>query len=225
MRTSAFLAPLVAAALAAPAASQPGTAVPLGQFRAVEVDGGGHVTVCHGDARSLVVREGSLDISRVELVGERLVIEGCPGRCPRGYRLELELTTPDLISLAVQNGGVLQTSGAFPAQPSVAAAVANGGILDIRSLPAARVAAAVAQGGRIFTRPSDTLTASVVNGGIVTYWGEARVQRSILHGGVVTRGDAADWGRSVAEMDPQPIAPLPVPPVPPVLGKPMPSVN
>ena len=46
------------------------------------------------------MREGSLDVSRVELVGDRLVIERCPGTA-RGYRLEVELTTPILVSLAV----------------------------------------------------------------------------------------------------------------------------
>lgn len=226
MRVSALLAPLLAVMAAAPAASQAGSPVPLGQFRAVEVNSGGHVTVRHGTARDLIVRQGSLDISRVELVGDRLVIERCPRRdCPRGYRLDVELTTPELVSLAVQNGGILRTSGAFPAQPSVAAAVANGGILDIRSLPAAHVAAAVAHGGRIFTRPGERLTASVVQGGIVTYWGNARVRSSINHGGVVAAGDEEDAERSVAEMGPQPIAPLAVPSVPAMLGKPRSATN
>lgn len=228
MRASAILAPFLAAMAAAPAASQADSPVALGQFRAVEVNSGGHVTVRHGATRSLVVRQGSLDVSRVELVGDRLVIERCPGRCPRGYRLEIELTTPDLVSLAVQNGGILQTSGAFPAQASVAAAVANGGILDIRSLPATHVAAAVAHGGRIFTRPGERLTASVVQGGVVTYWGNARVSSSINDGGVVAAGDDADAARPVADMEPRPLAPPPappVPPVPPMLDKPRSATN
>ena len=227
MRATALLALLLAATAAAPAAGQ-SDAVPLGQFRDVRSDGGAHVTIRHGAVRGLVVREGSLAVSRVALDGDRLEIERCPSRCPRGYRLEIELVTPELTSVAVENGGVVRTSGAFPAQERAAAAVASGGTVDIRSLSAAHVAAAVAQGGRILTRPRDELTASIVNGGVITYWGNARVRSSILHGGVVRPGAAADAERSVAELDPQPLAPLPAPPIPPappLLDKPMPSSN
>ncbi|MGQ0659608.1 hypothetical protein [Sphingosinicella sp.] len=221
MRVKAMLASLVAAALAAPAAGQPISSVSLGEFRSVELRGGGRVTVRHAPARGFMLREGNLALSRVELVGDRLVIERCRDHCPHGYRLEVEVTAPEIDALAVTDGGLLQASGDFPARAALAIAVVSGGMIDARSLPAAQVAAAVQQGGGILVRPGRELAASVSNGGIVTYFGDARVTSSVSHGGAVVRGEAADADRPLADLH-RPLPALPVPPVPALLphGKP-----
>lgn len=216
MRVPTLLASLVAAALAGPAASQTGRGTTLGEFRAVELRDGGRVTVLHGATRALTLRGGNLDISRVEVVGDWLVIERCRTRCPRGYRLEVEVTAPELDALAVTDGGLLQASGDFPARTDVVASVSSGGMVDARALPAERVTASVSHGGGIFVRPSREMTASVSNGGLVTYWGEARVRSSVRHGGAVVRGSAEDRDRPLADLHPQPPSLRPPPAVPPV---------
>ena len=216
MRATALLASLVAAALSGPAASQVEPAVALGDFRSVELRGGGRATVRHGPIRAFALREGNFEISRVEVVGDRLVIERCRDQCPRGYRLEVEVTAPEIDALAVTDGGLLQASGDFPVRPAVTAAVSSGGMVDARALSAEQVTASVSHGGGILVRPGRDMNASVSNGGIVTYWGEARVRSSVRHGGAVVRGAAADRDRPLAHMHPQPPGPLPILPVPPV---------
>jgi hypothetical protein len=194
------------------------TAVPAqaAPFDSIELRGGGTVTVRHGDVQRVTVISG--DPSRdVRSEGGRLVIDPCIERCRHGHHLEVEIVTPAIGRLAVRDGGLIQIVGEFPAQPEVAAAVSDGGTIDIRRLEASAVAASVSQGGRILTRPARALRASVSSGGVVTYWGDAQVTSSIRHGGAVVRGAAGDLRASVAGLDPPlPVLPvLPRPPAPP----------
>ena len=218
MRVPTLIASLAAAALAGPAASQTEPGMTPGAFRSVELRNGGRVTVRHGASHAFTLREGNLDISRIEVIGDRLVIERCRDRCPRGYRLEVEVTAPAIEALAVDDGGMVRTTGDFPARAAVAVAVNSGGSIDARSLPAEQVSAAINQGGAIFVRAGGQLNASISNGGLVTYFGNARVQTAINGGGSVVRGDAEDIDRPLADLhpQPQPLAPLPILPVPPV---------
>jgi hypothetical protein len=213
MRSSHLLLPLLATVVAA-APAHTETAVPTASFQAVELRGGGKVTVRHGPQRRVTVHKGSAQISAILSDGRRLVIDKCRSKCPRGYRVEVEVVTPEIAALAVTDGGVVQAEGGFPAQAAVEASVSSGGAVDIRSLDAARVVASVRHGGRIFARPGRAMDASVSDGGMIAYWGDPAVRSSVRRGGGVVRGAAADLRRSLAQFDP-PLPPLPaVPPLP-----------
>jgi hypothetical protein len=186
------------------------TNIPVGPFRAVELTHGGHVIVRHGPVQRVTLLTGDTRYTQVRLDGQRLVIDKCAAKCPRGYRMQVEVITPQLSAAAVSNGGTLQIAGAFPAQAAIEAEVEQGGMVDIRAIAADAVDASVHSGGRIFTTPRETLTATIQSGGAITYWGSARVRSSVRDGGVVMRGTPEDAGKPLSEWAP------PVPPIPPV---------
>ena len=209
MRSSLLLLPFLA--LSGSASAQPVEPAASADFRSIELRGGGLVTVRHGPERRVTMVRANSD-RPIRAEGDRLVIDRCRGECPRGHRIEVEIVTPEISALAVTDGGRILLEGDFPRQAELAAAVAHGGMIDMRALEAADVDAAIQQGGRIFARPGRSLSASVSNGGNVTYWGSPSVTSSIDQGGVVERGDAADRDRPLAEIDAR-MAPPPVPAV------------
>jgi hypothetical protein len=200
--------------LAAPA-SGPAQTLTVPPFESVALRDGGEVIIGYGPARRVTVRQGSPRYNRFRVVDGRLTIDHCPDGCPRGERLVVEILVPRLASVSVSDGGLLQVQAGFPAQETIAAAVASGGAIDIRALSAASVAASVAQGGIIFTRPRERLVASVIEGGRITYWGTPAVQSSVRHG-LVSRGDAADAERPFAELHPNPPRLPAIQPIPPL---------
>ncbi len=211
MRTLSLLTLLVAL----PVAAQ--IEIPVGYFESVELRHGGNVVVRQGPVQRVTMLSGDPRYSTVQLEGKRLVIENRGGHS-RDYRLEVEVVTPELESIAVSNGGTMQTAGEF-SQARVEASVEQGGRLDIRSITADAVIASVDSGGGIFTNPRKTLDATVTSGGAVTYWGDPRVNKTVRDGGVVQRGKLEDARKPLPEMGkhrrviaPQP----PVPPVPPI---------
>ncbi|HJQ40345.1 MAG TPA: DUF2807 domain-containing protein [Thermoanaerobaculia bacterium] len=178
---------LIALALTSSAAAQ--TVVPVGPFRSVELQNGGHVTVRYAATQRVTLLSGSPRCARVRVDdGQRLVINntGCHGD---HQRLEVEVLTPVVAAAAVSNGGRLETDGAFPAQAELEVHVEQGGMLDVRAIAADVVDASVDSGGRIFTHARRTLTANVYSGGGITYWGDPRVTQSVQDGGAVMRGD------------------------------------
>jgi hypothetical protein len=183
-------------------------------FESIELRGGGIVTVRHGPVHRVTVLRGGADRA-IRPEGDKLVIDRCRRPCPGGHRIEVEIVTPRIAGLAVADGGMIQLAGGFPSQAELAAAVSSGGTVDARPLAAARVTAAVAQGGRILASAGRELTAAVLDGGIVTYWGNPKVTSSVRRGGAVVRGAAADLRRPMARLD-QGMPPPPAPPVPPM---------
>ncbi len=212
---SLFLATVSAAA--APLALQPG--IPLtASFNAVELRNGGNVLLVHGPAPSVTLRRGDPRETGIVIREDgRLVIDRCTPECSDRHDLEIEIVTPGLAAIAVAEGGTIQSRGDFPEQPEIAATVAQGGTIDIRSMTVAGITASVASGGRIYAKPLTTLSATVEHGGAITWWGNAKVQSSIRDGGVVIEGPAADADRPLTEMGAALLpAPAPVPHVPPV---------
>lgn len=206
---------LACMALGASPGAGAATVVPVARFEAVELHGGGRVTLRHGSEQRVTLRRGDARHTRIEVEAGRLTVSNCVPDCPRGYRLEMEIETPALTAVAVSDGGVIQSLGTFPPAAALAVAVEQGGILDARSLAADSVAAVVNNGGLILTRPRRQLTASVSQGGNVTYWGEPHVTKAIDHGGVVEKGQASDAQRPLAELSPRHAPVPPVPPLPP----------
>lgn len=208
MRCSILLLPFLALSGSASAQPVDASSSASADFRSIELRGGGLVTVRHGPERRVTVLRANPD-RPIRTEGDRLVIDECRRPCPRGHRIEVEIVTPELSGLAVAHGGRILVVDGFDSQPALVVSVSNGGVIDARPLEATSVAAAIDNGGLIFARPGRSLTASISNGGNVTYWGSPSVTSSIDQGGVVERGDAADLGRTLAEIDAR-MAPPPV---------------
>jgi hypothetical protein len=174
------------------AASAPALAieqVPVPSFRAIELRGGGTVTIAPSPVQRVTLVEGSTQFTRVRVDRDgKLVIDACNERCPHTYHLRITIETPNLSALAVDGGGIVSTANGFAPQNEVALAVNGGGKIDARSFEAATVAAAVDGGGVILAGPSSTLAASVNGGGEIVYSGRPTVATSIDGGGTVRPG-------------------------------------
>jgi hypothetical protein len=165
------------------------TPLHVGPFNSIELPHGGHVVLQRAPTQRVSLVRGSLDYTRLTATdGGRLIIDKCFRKCPRGYRLELEILAPNVTGLSLANGGSIQSRGSFPRQSALAVAVSHGGTIDVRSMVASRVTASVNHGGRILTVPQASMSARVTQGGVITYWGDGQVRSSIEHGGVVQRG-------------------------------------
>lgn len=183
---------LASAALASLAGlAQAQTAVPVAHFDSVELEGGGHVVIRHGDAQRVVLVKGSTRFTTFETGSNshKLTIKTCNRDCPEQYDLEIEITTPDIAAVAIEGGGHIESDGAFPGQHAITAAVRGGGHIDLRSINADDATAAVDGGGHIELRAEEHLTAAVNGGGHIGYTGNARVTEAVNGGGSVTRGD------------------------------------
>jgi hypothetical protein len=184
------------------ATAAPGTDLSVPAFQSIDVRNGAHVVLRHGEEQRVTVIQGNTTESDVRVDDQgRLIVDRCPDGCPRGYRLVVEIVTPEITALAVTDGGWLRCAGRFPRQESLAAAVASGGTLDARVMKVDGVAAAVLHGGRILTEPRETLTAAIAQGGVIVYWGAPEVQQSIDHGGVVSRGRSVDRNRPFEKIE------------------------
>jgi hypothetical protein len=194
-RSFRFVATLAAmAAIMGMDASSVPEPMQLAPFSAIDVRNGGHVVVRPGSSPRVTLLEGSRDYVRIG-VNEQgvLIIDRCPSKCPSGYRIEVEVTAPAALTrVSLANGGWVSTAGNFPRQQELAATVAHGGTVDVRSIAADRVTASVQQGGRILTIPGASLLARVDNGGVIMYWGNARVDSSTRYGGVVQKGEPSE---------------------------------
>jgi Putative auto-transporter adhesin, head GIN domain len=218
---SSLLAILPAALLLIAPASAAETVV-LAPFHAVGLEGGGQVVVHAGAVQRVTVIDGSARYTRFTVRDGGLRIENCPAgtHCPMVYKLQVEITVPVLTALAVSGGGSLRADGGFPQQQSLAAAVNQGGIVDMRAVPGRNVSAAVNEGGRVLVTANASLTAAVHSGGSIAYWGEpSSVTKAVHDGGSITRGASGDAHRPASELGPRPphpVAALPaVAPVPP----------
>jgi hypothetical protein len=182
-------------------------------YSEIALSGGGEVVVRHGPAPAIVFRRGDARNTRIAVAGGRLGIDNCPRRCPRGYRLVLEVTTPSLAALSVTDGGLIRALNGFPGRAAIAATVHSGGGIDLRALAVRDVSASVMQGGIVLARPSRRLDARIAQGGRIAYWGNPSVRSVVRQGGSVGRGAAADADRPLAALAPH--AP-PVPALPPL---------
>jgi hypothetical protein len=176
------------------------TAIQLSQFNSIDVRNSGHLVIRPASAQRVTLVSGSLEYSRVAVTdGGRLVVDRCHQKCPKGYRLEIEVLVPGLAGISLANGGTIQSRGSFQRQGELTVAVRNGGTIDVRSMPANRVTASVDQGGRILTLAQAWLFARVSNGGVITYWGDGQVRSSVGHGGAVNRGSPGQENLPLSE--------------------------
>jgi hypothetical protein len=179
-----FLLPLAAAAPAL--ASE---VVPLPHFSAVELRGGGDVTIARGPTERVTVVEGSTRFTRlyVDRHGS-LKIDACNSNCPQHYRLLIEIQSPRVPTLAVSGGGAMNVAPGFGAEHQLTLAVNGGGLIDTRAVNAESVTAAVNGGGELRVRAASSLTGAVSGGGSVRYWGNPAVTSVIDGGGSIRPG-------------------------------------
>jgi hypothetical protein len=171
----------LAFAVSAPALAIETVAVPA--FRAIELRGGGSVTVVPGSAQRVTIVEGSSQFTRIRVERDgKLKIDTCNDRCPQHYRLRIQVQAPRVPDLAVNGGGLISVQSGFGSQPQLNAAVNGGGKVGTRAVDAATVAAAVNGGGELLVRARSNLSAAVNGGGLVRYVGNPRVA-SVIHGG------------------------------------------
>lgn len=163
--------------------------VPVPQFNAVELRGGGNVTVVPGPVERVIIVEGSSRFTRIYVDRQgALKIDACNRDCPRQYRLRVEIQSPRVPALAVDGGGAIAVAPGFAAERHLVVAVNGGGKIDTRSVDAADVTAAVNGGGELLVRARSSLTGAVRGGGTVRYWGNPAVTSAIDGGGSVRPG-------------------------------------
>ena len=181
--------PLFVAAFAASAPALAVEQVPVPAFRAIELHGGGIVTVIPAPMQRVTIVEGATQFTRVRVDRQgRLEIDACNQRCPANYHLRIRIETPSIMGLGVNGGGLMTTAEGFGPQREIGVAVNGGGKIDARSIDAAAVGAAVNGGGQILVRSNRTLGAAVHGGGEIVYWGNPVVASSIGGGGAVRKG-------------------------------------
>jgi len=160
--------------------------VPVAPFNSVELRGGGQITVRPGPVQRITILDGSTAFTHVYMASDRrLRIDVCNNRCPRHYRLRVEVQSPNAPDLAVSGGGAIAVAGGYRPQPRLAAAVNGGGSIDARALSAANVSAAVNGGGNVVVNAQRSLSAAVNGGGAVRYIGNPRVSMAVRGGGMV----------------------------------------
>src|SRR5262245_45270163 len=103
-------------------------------FTSVELRNGGRVTMRQGANQRVSIVNGDSNCVRITVErGDKLLIDH-QSQCADDSRLEVEVVVTSLSAAAVSNGGLLLSSGAFAPQRELAAAVNEGGILDIRAM-------------------------------------------------------------------------------------------
>jgi hypothetical protein len=184
--------PLFAAALAMSAPALALETVPVPPFNAVELRGGGEVTLRQGPAQRVTLLEGSSQFTRIRVEREgKLRIDACNERCPQHYRVRVLIESPRIpTTLGVSGGGAITAASAV-VERELTLAVSGGGVIDARAAPAVAVTAAVNGGGQINARPRNELTAAVNGGGEIRYWGNPVVTTAISGGGNVRPGGGA----------------------------------
>lgn len=176
---------LAAASIAAPALASAATVTPVGKFNAVELRGGGTVTIRQAPVQRVTVIEATSDRPRVEVVGEKLILAPCRGSCWGPNRFEVLVETPVMSSVAIMGGGKILAEGNFAPQGAVSAAIHGGGIIDLKTMPAQSASAVIHGGGKIVVAAQDALSASIAGGGSIHYLGKPTVSTSIHGGGSV----------------------------------------
>jgi hypothetical protein len=187
MKISIFPA-LVLAAIS-PAAAHAGEIVKLPPFKTIEVHGGGHAILRHGDAQRVELLKGDPKIAEIQVSGGNLMLSPCKDWCWGDHELEVEVTSPAIAGVSVHGGGQVEVAGQFPSQPRLSVSVHGGGDADLRAIPAEDVSASVHGGGEAQIRAVRKLTAEVHGGGALRYWGHPQLVATTHGGGSIESGE------------------------------------
>jgi len=164
--------------------------IPMPNFDAVELRGGGDLEIVPGRDQRVVLVRGSTQFTSFRMrEGRKLEIDACNGQCPHNYPLHIRIESPRVPVLAVEAGGTIVVRPGFAPQDETVAAVSAGGTIDARAVQTQKAVAAVHAGGDIYVRPRASLTAAISNGGDVHYSGHPAVTMAVNGGGDVRRED------------------------------------
>ena len=181
--------PLFVVVLAAAVPAVADELVPVPHFNAVELRGGGEVSISPGPAERVTILEGSTRFTHVYVDRQgSLKIDVCNADCPQHYHLRIDIQSPRVPTLAVDGGGAIKVAGGFAPEGHLVAAVNGGGRIDTRAVNASEVTAAVNGGGEMLARAASSLTGAVRGGGVVRYWGNPEVTSAIAGGGSIRPG-------------------------------------
>ncbi len=192
MRPATILALAALAACTFPLSSSASETVAVPRFKSIELHGGGHAILRHGERQRVTLIKGDPKIARIEVDGDgTLNLSPCKRTfgCPWHSELDVEVVTPAIAAVSVHGGGQLEAKGNFPHQPSLAVSVHGGGEADLRAIAADTVTAEVHGGGDANVHAVKTLTASVHGGGDLHYWGHPSVMSDVHGGGSVESGE------------------------------------
>lgn len=186
------LAPLLAATAilaALPAMAAAEGVVPVEKFNAMELRGGGTITIRQGPVQRVTVIEDTSGKSQVEVVdrgeGGKLILSSCRGLCWGRSHFKVEIVTPVMSSVTINGGGQILAEGSFPSQDAVSAVIHGGGIIDLKAMPAQSASARIYGGGKIVVAAQNSLSAAINGGGSIRYLGQPAVSSSIHGGGSV----------------------------------------
>jgi len=183
------MVPLLAMALISSVPALASELVPVPHFNAVELRGGGNVSVIPGPVERVTIAEGSSRFTHIYVERDgQLKIDTCNEDCPHHYRLKVEIQSPRVPTLAISGGGAIDVASGFGAVHELTVAVNGGGHIDTRTVNADVVTAAVNGGGETFVRARTALTGAVRGGGDIRYWGNPTVTSAIDGGGSVRPG-------------------------------------
>ena len=183
------LVPLFAVALAASAPALAAEQIALPHFDTVQLEAGGDVRIVPGPVQRVTLINGSREFTsfRIRRGNQLEIATSCNRRCPHNYNLLIQIESPDVPDVAVNAGGTIMVQRGFAPQRRLSAAISAGGTIDLRSVEADAVSAAINAGGDIYVRPRVTLSAAVNSGGDIHYSGNPRVSMAVSNGGTVRR--------------------------------------
>jgi hypothetical protein len=187
MRLATLFAAAVLTALPALACAE--TVVPVDRFNALELHGGGTITIRQAPVQRVTIIEATSERARVDVVdragGGTLILAPCRGSCWGSNRFEVLVETPVMSSVSIMGGGHIVAEGAFAPQGAVSAVIHGGGVIDLKTMPAQSASAAIHGGGKIVVAAQSSLSASIAGGGSIRYLGQPAVSTSIHGGGSV----------------------------------------
>jgi len=160
-----------------------GTDVKVAPFSAINVHGGGEVTVHYGPVQRVTIIKADMKTAKIEVNGSSLDLSACTGMCWGHHDLVVEVVTPRLEDVEVHGGGTIKAEGNFPKLPHMTVQVHGGGDADIAAIPVDKVDAQVHGGGSLRVKPISSLNAQAHGGGSISYVGHpAHIDRQ-THGG------------------------------------------
>lgn len=104
--------------------------VSLAPFTSVQLDSGVKAVLEYGPVQRVTLLKGSADVSVITVTQDRLVIDKCRDKCPRGYELHVEIVIPFITGISVAHGGAIESRGNFPRHTAMSLAVSHDGTVS-----------------------------------------------------------------------------------------------
>ncbi|NHK28250.1 hypothetical protein FF098_010070 [Parvularcula flava] len=160
-----------------------GQVVETAPFTGVVLAGGGDIAIRRGDTPSVRIIDGG-EAMKIEVDDEALSIS-CKKPCPRGTKLEVEVTTSSVEAIVIAGGGDIEVLDTFDKVDELDIVITGGGMIDAFGAPADEVSIAITGGGEIMVTAEEELDVAIIGGGTITYRGNPSIDRSIIGGGTI----------------------------------------